>query len=95
MRTVHKFPIPGPGRFCISMPVGAVVLCCKLQRQKPHVWAEVEDTAPLIEHTFFCAGTGHLLPPRQALTRYVGTVLMYDGDLVWHLYEMDASATYE
>ena len=67
------------------MPEGAKILCAQMQGSSPCVRAEVDPDAPLETRRIGIAGTGHGLA--RELVRYIGTVQMYHGGLVWHVYE--------
>jgi hypothetical protein len=95
MHSVYKYPIPVEDEFTISMPTGAVVLTVQTQRrgqgglarEEPNIWALVDPTAPHEPRHFRLAGTGHPIEEEE-LGRYVGTFLVRDGQLVFHVWEV-------
>ena len=82
MREVWKYRVM-PGKFMLSIPVGARFLDVQLQRGQPVLWADVESNAAVDDYWFQTVGTGH--PAEIGNSRYIGT--WQDGGLVWHLYE--------
>lgn len=82
--TIYKFPAPINDEVALSMPVGAVVLSVALQAGEPVLWALVTPTAGYEQRRFHWRGTGH---PADGLGRFIGTVLMHGGVLVFHLFE--------
>jgi hypothetical protein len=80
----------------IEMPAGAVVLTCQMQYGNPVLWVLVDPTAPLKPRVFGVYGTGNPIITKRpnfqdiATIRriYVGSVQMYDGKLVWHIFEI-------
>ena len=89
MSRVYKYEVPVTSVFMLYLPRGAKILSFQTQREKPTIWALVDETVDDTEQrAFFLVGTGHPVP--DDLT-YIGTTLMAGGDLVWHLFEKDES----
>jgi hypothetical protein len=84
MKTIYKYAAPIDDNLTITMPAGAEVLCVQMQGGGPQVWALVDPSAAKQARGFCWRGTGH---PADNLGRYVGTVQMRDGALVFHLFE--------
>lgn len=86
MRQIYKYAasVDGYHNFTISMPAGAEVLCVQMQGDAPQIWALVDPGAPKEDRKFHWRGTGH---PTGELGRYVGTVQLMSGSLVFHLFE--------
>lgn len=82
--TVWKFPIPVNDTVTIPMPIGAEVLSVQLQHDDACVWARVDREMPMEPRRFHWRGTGH---PADGLGRFVGTILVHGGELVFHLFE--------
>lgn len=82
--TIHKFVLAGP-ESTISMERGAQVLHVAAQGDDLCLWAEVDTSAPLVDHDFVVVPTGGVVP---FWANYRGTALMYGGTLVWHVYEV-------
>lgn len=84
-KSIWKFPAPIDEDITISMPFGAEVLTVALQGGVPFVWAKIDTEEPVFAlYKFSWRGTGH---PAGGLGKYVGTVLMHGGALVFHLFE--------
>jgi hypothetical protein len=85
MTTIYKYVLPINDEPMILMPKGANILSVQTQHGEPHIWVEVNPDAPVIERYFCLRGTGHSLRGNEG--RFVGTFLVRDDDLVFHLYE--------
>ena len=87
MHTIYKYPIYIIDEQEISMPRGAHIFSFALQRGTPCVWAIVDPTEPVLEpKTLYLRGTGHELQFEPCSLRFIGTVLLNDGALVFHLF---------
>lgn len=84
--TIYKYPIPIEDAFRLELPEGAEVLTVQVQSGKPCIWAKVNKETNAVERRYFhLHGTGHDLHPSAG--RYVGTFQMYEGALIFHLFE--------
>ena len=85
---VYKYHLEIDDEVRLQMPEGAKILTVQTQNGKPCIWAAVN---PLCSHTeerrFRIAGTGHNVDDALA-ENYVGTFQMYDGRLVFHVFEI-------
>lgn len=71
----------------VRAPYGSKVLSTHCQRGHICVWLEVNPKEERIERRYFdIVGTGWPIPQGDS-RQYVGTVLQYDGEFVWHVYE--------
>jgi len=84
MRTIHKY-ILSPYNEKVDMLAGAKILHVGVQRGAICIWAEVDTSAKFVERRFGVYGTGHTMPTEPG--KYIGTVMLADGDLVFHIYE--------
>lgn len=84
-RTVYKYAIPSMDVFTIDLPMGAKLLSVQAQRGVPHLWALVDPDLPVEHRHFRLAGTGHGI---VGGVEFVGTVQLYEGALVLHLFEV-------
>ena len=85
MKTIYKYDLPIDDDINIPLPEGAVVLSVAMQDQgHPKIWAIVEPGSPTERRQFHWRGTGH---PLGNVGRFVGTVLIHSGALVFHLFE--------
>jgi hypothetical protein len=87
---IYKYPLfpsggPRVNTCLVEMPSGARVLCVQAQRDELCVWAVVNPARQLRTHVFDVFGTGHPLPP-ELPGSYLGTVQLYGGDLVLHVF---------
>lgn len=86
---VWKFTLPIEDTAVIDMPTGAEVLSVAAQHGDLQLWARVSTHARPEPRTFHVRGTGH--PLLDAATgRFIGTVQMRNGTLVWHIFEATA-----
>jgi len=70
----------------LQLPVGAVLRHVGVQNGNPTLWIEVETSNPTREVVIRGYPTGYGLP--EGL-HYLGTALIDQGDLVFHLYAED------
>lgn len=89
-KVIWKFPL-NFGNTTVSMPCHAQILSTHVQRDTVCIWALIdEDSIEKTEERYFVIhGTGHsfdLLADWEP--KFIGTVLMDDGQLVWHVFEI-------
>lgn len=84
-KSIYKYPFPVEDRPELWLPRGARVLSIQDQGGKLCLWAEVDPEAPKEERRFFLFGTGHRVVGGPM--RFLTTVQMAGGKLVWHIYE--------
>jgi len=89
MLIVYKYPIPMVEEFSLSLPATAEILTVQMQGHIPQLWALVDPDALTETRRFRLAGTGHLIDQRKGYPEYIATFQMADGDLVWHLFELE------
>jgi hypothetical protein len=85
MLTVWKYSVPVSDVFDLKMPVGTDPLCVAFQGNEARIWARVNPQAPLATHRFLLAGTGHVRAD-LAGARYLGTLFINEGVLVFHVF---------
>lgn len=83
---IFKYPLEIRDRIVIQMPIGAVLLHVDVQREMPCLWAAVDPEEADEGRVIYVRGTGHELG-RVAVSKYVGTFQMLDGELVWHVFD--------
>jgi hypothetical protein len=84
VRAVWKYTLPmASDEADILMPIGAEVLAVGNQGNNLCLWARVDPEAELETRRFRVRGTG--LPGAEG--EHVGTVLLYNGALVLHVFE--------
>ena len=87
--TIWKFELP-PHR-TVVMPVGAKILCCQTQNEKPYLWALVDPEAPKEQRQFQVIPTGVDFDPTGFT--YLGSFHGVMGWMVFHLFERSEDAT--
>ena len=79
---VLKFPLAIADIQQVTMPAGASILHVGVQKGYPCLWALCDNTQ-LVSHIVYVCGTGHPVPDSAV---YVGTFMVQDGDLVFHVF---------
>ncbi len=89
MHAVYKYTLPlTDADAVLRMPPGARLLSVQCQGGALCLWALVNTYAERShERTFRVHGTGHPVPDVDRL-EYVGTAMMHNGALVWHVFEV-------
>ena len=87
MKTIWKYEIILGGRVKIDMPKDATMLHFEVQREIPRLWALVDSDNKTEPREFVIVGTGHSIDKGLNL-KYIGTTLMMEDRLVWHLFEV-------
>lgn len=82
MKTIHKYVLPQPVNDVVTHD-GAEFLAAAEQYGQITIWAEVDTSKPKKVRTVHVVGTGGQVPPRLD---YLGTVLLADGEYVFHVY---------
>ncbi len=80
---VWKFGIVDP-EAPVAMPNGAQVLSVGVQRERVCIWALVNPNEPATLRRFVIVPTGEQVPGHG---RFLGTVMLRDGALVFHVWE--------
>ena len=86
MKRIWKYTVM-TDEFTHQMPKGAEVLDVQVQSGVPHLWALVDDIAPMERRRFATVGTGHPLPDEISDGKHVGTFQLHGGALVFHLFD--------
>ena len=86
-RTIWKFPLDVLDEQIISMPRHAEILSVACQNDALVMWAKVDPENSLRQHKIHIRGTGHPLDEEEG--RFIGTVLMAGGSLVWHVFSYE------
>lgn len=87
MTMIWKFTVPVHDEFTIEMPRGAQVLSVGVQYDDIVMWVKVNPEAPMVKKVFYLRGTGHLILIEDSHIRFIGTVQMAGGTLIWHVFE--------
>ena len=84
MKKVFKYRIDITDFQTVMIPEGAQFLHLGLQSDYVCIWALIDPDKRSIPYKIQCVGTGHIVEPEY--TVYLGTILMYDGNLVFHFF---------
>ena len=70
----------------VILPLGAQILCIKMQNDELCMWALVDPDQTFNEVVKIrCAGTGHEITED---VEYIDTVMLLDGELVFHFFKV-------
>ena len=86
-RAIHKYTIAVADEQLVWMPRGAEVMSAHAQHGQICVWAA--HTVPpkeLVGHTFYVHGTGHVFDHGNESLHFIGTVHLFEGSLVLHVF---------
>jgi len=83
---IWKYDLAALDLQTIELPRGARVLSVDAQGGNTVLWALVNPDEDMTERTFRICGTGHPVCPDPGT--FIGTVLMAEGGLVWHVFEV-------
>ena len=90
MRTIWKFEVPEQDKFTLELPAGAEFLSVQRQFDGTQAWFLLDPEASKATRRFLVVGTGHTITiPETKKLDYLGTFQLYDGRLVFHLFEYD------
>lgn len=97
---INRYAIPtssiDPVENLVSMPLGARVLGVtaqtlpygRVRKEAVVIHAMVDPEEGSVMRRFVIAGPGHELPQSIAIGEFVGSVVMRDGELVFHVFEV-------
>lgn len=87
MKTIGKFPLRVDDYQTVALPVGSQILTAQVQGDAVCLWAIV-DTSTVSK--FVCPvwihGTGQPVGDAATKGRYLATVQLYAGSLVFHVF---------
>jgi len=86
MKRIFKYHVPIDDSVSITMKIGAKVLTVQAQREDVCIWALVNPAEGDEIRRFKVVGTGHRI--EEECLEYIGTVQMFDGGLVLHVFEV-------
>lgn len=84
MQTVYKYPLPHQRDVTIELPRGAEILSVGAQDDNAVLWARADPHQPKVIRKLRIIGTGH----PDADGTFIGTILLHDGRLVFHVFEV-------
>ena len=87
-KTIHRYEIPVDDAWYTLRLTGRIVHVASRSPGVVEIWAHAGGLST--DRTFRAFGTGEPLPDEDAYTRavHVGTALVADRRLVWHLFEL-------
>jgi hypothetical protein len=86
-RRIWKYELEITDEQTVNMPMHADILTVQMQGGTMCMWALVEPENVKRPRKFLVVGTGNPMP--DGMQRYVGTVQMMQGSLVWHIFEAE------
>lgn len=86
---IYKYPVPitTGGSCVVEMPKGARALSLQVQDGEPVLWMLCDPSTGTERRLFTWYPTGHIYDAGGIRGEHVGTIQLYDGRLVWHLFE--------
>jgi hypothetical protein len=86
MKVIYKYTLSdNPTE--IEMHKSSRILSVQNQDSTLQIWALVETVSPLIKRKFRVFATGEEIVSTDKL-EYIGTCLVFNGILVWHVFEV-------
>lgn len=93
MQTIHKKVLEMTSQQSVSLPVAAKIISVGNQNENLCLWyitnTQIEDSETVVVHII---GTGRELKIDKPV-KFIGTVLMMGGQLVWHVFVEEQSQT--
>lgn len=86
MKTVWKFNLAMDDLNLLKIPSEYEILCIQKQHGNPCLWALVNPNSAKKDVLIRVAGTGHTI--NETIRKYIGTFQLYDGNLVFHVFEV-------
>ena len=86
--TIWKYVIKIEDEQELGIPSPAIPLSFQLQDRLPTLWCLVDREKGMVWKKFRLAGTGHLIKNSLEELKYIGTVQIWGGRLVYHLFEI-------
>lgn len=87
MTAIYKYELRVQDVQTIGLPIDAEVLDIQNQNGTICLWAKIPDTeTTLVAKTIYCFGTGHAMPSNHNQMKYISTVQMSGGMLIFNFY---------
>lgn len=86
MKSIYKYTLTPAEMQNIELPEGAEILTTQTQNGEICIWAMVNPDAKKVIRTFTVIGTGWRIITESNL-KYIGTVQLEGGALVFHVFE--------
>jgi len=84
---IYKYVLDLKPTTSIKIPAGYEILTIQQQHNNICLWALVDTDSPVIVETFHIIGTGQMFPWEKTKVKYVNTVQMGNGALIWHIFK--------
>jgi hypothetical protein len=91
MKTIWKFPLKIADRQEVAMPADAKALTVQLQGGVPCLWALVDSGNPPKQYPVWMHGTGHDATDASYMGRYLSTIQIKGGALIFHFFIRDGA----
>lgn len=86
MITIYKYELQTTDIQTLPLPKGATILSAQVQRGTICLWVKMDtNEGTLVTHIIRVHGTGH--PIGSGLLRFIDTVQLHDGALIFHIFE--------
>lgn len=86
MKTIYKHPLQITDKQTIKIAKGSIILSTAIQRGQFCIWYACDTRNKLEEISIYIFGTGHKIE-NDFDGKFIGTVLMSEDDLVWHVFQ--------
>jgi hypothetical protein len=86
VKAIWKEVLEVTDRQTIKLPASYKFLFVALQHDQISIWYVVDARAEMVERNIYIFGTGHPIP-NNFDGKFIGTVLMANGNLAWHVFE--------
>lgn len=89
MKKIFKYTIPVGNTVIVEMPEGAEILSVGNQSEEIQAWAMVNNSpnVDMESRKFRVFGTVHELPDDTSELLFLGTVLLFDRRVAFHVFE--------
>lgn len=89
MKKIYKYQVLIADESELELPERAKILTFQAQNDEAYIWAIIDTDIKTIEKVKFrMFGTGHSIREIDGL-KYIGTIQIYNGSLVWHLFRVN------
>lgn len=88
MQTIYKYKVEATDHPNVILPAHAEILSARAIGDDIYIWARVDPEQLGIARQLAIYGTGHPVQLSASQLRFIDTVLMYDGRLVFHVFEV-------
>lgn len=86
-QTIYKYSLPITDNFRLFLPLDPKILSAQVQNGLPCMWVQLDLSKAKAFRSFHLMGTGHPMPPPEALGPFDGSFQLPEQGLVFHLFE--------